>query len=167
MARAKRRAARAPSPASAPAAAPSGSALGPALAILAFVAFVYAPVRNHAFVNFDDTQYVSENPNVSGGLTARAVAWAFTTGYAGNWHPLTWLSHMLDVQLFGLDAGAHHVTSVLLHAANALLLFAVLQRMTGALLRSAFVAALFALHPINVESVAWVAERKNVLSTFF
>src|SRR5262249_21083140 len=95
---------------------------------------------------------------------AEGMRWAFTTGYAGNWHPLTWLSHMLDVQLFGLDAGAHHVASLALHVSSTLLLFALLVRLTGARGRSAFVAALFALHPLHVESVAWVAERKDVLS---
>jgi len=92
---------------------------------------------------------------------------ALTTGHAGNWHPLTWLSHMLDCQLFGVNAGGHHLTSLLLHLANTLLLFGVLRRLTGALWRSALVAALFALHPLHVESVAWVAERKDVLSTLF
>ena len=138
-----------------------------ALALVAAIAIVFAPVVRHGFVNFDDPQYVSENPFVTGGLTLRGISWAFTTGYAGNWHPLTWMSHMLDVQTFGLDAGAHHVTNVVLHAASALLLFVLLHRMTGAPGRSWFVAALFAVHPLHVESVAWVAERKDVLSTLF
>jgi tetratricopeptide (TPR) repeat protein len=137
------------------------------LGLAAATVIVYAPVRQHEFLNFDDTQYVSENPAVAGGLTGPGVSWAFTTRHAGNWHPLTWLSHMLDVELWGLNAGPHHVTSVLLHLASTLLLFRLLHRMTGALLRSAFVAALFALHPLHVESVAWVAERKDVLSTLF
>ena len=128
---------------------------------------MYAPVRHHEFVNFDDSQYVSQNPEVTGGLNGRAVSWALTTGHAGNWHPLTWLSHLLDVELFGLDPGRHHLTSVALHLANTLLLFGLLFRMTGALFRSAFVAALFALHPLHVESVAWIAERKDVLSALF
>ncbi|HEY3120909.1 MAG TPA: tetratricopeptide repeat protein [Vicinamibacteria bacterium] len=128
---------------------------------------LYAPVRHHGFVNFDDSQYVSENPSVSAGLTWQGLSWAFTTRHAGNWHPLTWLSHMLDVQLFGLDAGAHHLTSLALHVANTLLLFGLLHAMTGALVRSAFVAALFGVHPLHVESVAWVAERKDVLSALF
>jgi tetratricopeptide (TPR) repeat protein len=140
---------------------------GLALGIVLSVALVYAPVRHHAFVNFDDTQYVAENAHVSAGLTRNAVEWAFTTTHAGNWHPLTWLSHMLDVQLFGLDAGAHHVMNVFLHAANALLLFWLWLRMSGALGRSAFVAAVFAVHPLHVESVAWIAERKDVLSACF
>jgi protein O-mannosyl-transferase len=104
---------------------------------------------------------------VTDGLTLRGVSWAFTTGYAGNWHPLTWISHMLDVQVFGLDAGPQHVTNVVLHAASALLLFALLYGMTGAPGRSWFVAALFAVHPLHIESVAWIAERKDVLSTLF
>jgi protein O-mannosyl-transferase len=128
---------------------------------------VYAPVRQHGFVNFDDPQYVSENPQVSAGLTRQGVWWAFTTAHAGNWHPLTWLSHMIDVELFGLDAGRHHLTSAFLHLVSTLLLFGVLQAVTGAVLRSAFVAALFAVHPLHVESVAWIAERKDVLSGLF
>jgi Flp pilus assembly protein TadD len=138
-----------------------------ALALVALIAIVFAPVAWHGFVNFDDPQYVSENPFVTGGLTTRGIAWAFTSGYAGNWHPLTWMSHMLDVQVFGLRPGAHHVMNVLLHTANALLLFALFSRMTGTVGRSWFVAALFAVHPLHVESVAWIAERKDVLSTLF
>jgi len=134
-----------------------------ALAILA----VFAQVRRHGFVNYDDPIYVYKNQNIQSGVTLDSIKWAFTTGHAGNWHPLTWLSHMLDWQLFGDDAGWHHLTNLFLHIANTLLLFAVLKRMTHALWRSAFVAALFALHPLHVESVAWVAERKDVLSTFF
>jgi tetratricopeptide (TPR) repeat protein len=125
---------------------------------------VYAPVRQHEFVNFDDPQYVSENPAVSRGLTWDGVSWAFRTGHAGNWHPLTWLSHMMDVELYGLDAGGHHLTSALIHLVNTLLLFGLLHAMTGTVVRSAFVAGLFAVHPLHVESVAWVAERKDVLS---
>jgi protein O-mannosyl-transferase len=138
-----------------------------ALAIVAAVAIVFAPVARHGFVNFDDPQYVSENPFISDGLTLRGISWAFTTGYAGNWHPLTWISHMLDVQVFGLSAGAHHVMNVVLHTASALLLFLLLYRMTSAIGRSWFVAALFAVHPLHVESVAWIAERKDVLSALF
>jgi protein O-mannosyl-transferase len=138
-----------------------------ALAIVVAVVIVFAPVARYGFVNFDDPQYVSENPFISDGLTLRGVSWAFTTGYAGNWHPLTWISHMLDVQVFGLNAGAHHLMNVVLHTASALLLFVPLYRMTGAMGRSWFVAALFAVHPLHVESVAWVAERKDVLSTLF
>ncbi len=125
------------------------------------------PVVRCDFINLDDHNYVVENPVVQAGLTWKTVAWAFTTGRCGNWHPLTWLSHMLDVQLFGLNPGGHHLTSLLLHTADTLLLFFLLKQMTGALWRSAFVAALFAVHPLHVESVAWVSERKDVLSTFF
>jgi hypothetical protein len=137
------------------------------LVLAALTVAVYAPVGRFDFVQLDDPAYVTENPHVLGGLTLDGLAWAFTTGHAANWHPVTWLSHMLDVQLFGVDAGAHHLTSVALHAANTLLLFGLLALLTGALWRSALVAALFAVHPLHVESVAWVAERKDVLSAFF
>jgi tetratricopeptide (TPR) repeat protein len=125
------------------------------------------PQTGRDFITYDDSFYLTENAQVQQGLTWEGVAWALRTGTAGNWHPLTWLSHMLDVQLFGLNAGWHHLTSLLLHTANAVLLFLLLQRMTGAAWRSAFVAALFALHPLHVQSVAWAAERKDVLSAFF
>lgn len=128
---------------------------------------VYWQVHNYGFVNYDDLTYVSKNQNIKSGITWESVKWAFATGHAGNWHPLTWISHMLDWRLFGTDAGWHHLTSLFLHIANALLLFAVLRRMTNTLWRSAFVAAAFALHPLHVESVAWITERKDVLSTFF
>ena len=124
-------------------------------------------VRGHGFVNFDDDSYVTENPRVLRGLSAASVGWALTDASTPNWQPVTWLSHMLDVQAFGLDAGKHHRTSLWIHAANVVLLFLLLCRMTGALWRSAFVASLFALHPLHVESVAWIAERKDVLSTCF
>ncbi len=128
---------------------------------------VYMQVLDHGFLNFDDTQYVTENSHVNKGLTHEGVIWAFTQPYASNWHPLTWLSHMLDFELYGLNPSSHHLTSLFFHIANTLLLFGVLLKMTGALWRSGMVAALFALHPLNVESVAWIAERKNGLSTFF
>ena len=128
---------------------------------------VFWALKNNEFVNLDDNVYVTENLYVQAGLTFKGLSWAFTTTHASNWHPLTWLSHMLDCQLFGLKPTGHHLTSLLLHIVNTLLLFLVLRRMTGALWRSSFVAALFALHPLHVESVAWVAERKDVLSTFF
>jgi len=127
----------------------------------------YASVAHLGFVDYDDGEYVSANPNIAAGLTWSAIRWAFTTGYFANWHPLTWISHMVDVQLFGLNGGAHHLTNLVLHVANTLLLFVLLTKMTGAVGRSAFVAALFAVHPMHVESVAWVAERKDVLSTAF
>ena len=128
---------------------------------------VYRQVLSHEFVNYDDLSYVSKNPHIQTGLTLEGIVWSFTSTRAGNWHPLTWLSHMLDIEFYGLNPGGHHFTNVLFHIANTLLLFLVFRRMTGDLWRSAFVAALFALHPLHVESVAWVAERKDVLSTFF
>ncbi len=127
---------------------------------------VYLPALHHGFVEYDDQQYVTDNPRVQAGLTWNGLVWAFGF-HAGNWHPLAWLSHMLDCQLYGTRAGGHHLTSVLLHVANTLLLFSVLHRMTNALWRSAAVAALFAWHPLHVESVAWVSERKDVLCAFF
>jgi tetratricopeptide (TPR) repeat protein len=135
--------------------------------LAAGTALLFAHVAVHPFIYFDDNRYLTENPVVQAGLTWHGLGWAFTTLHASNWHPLTWLSHMLDVQLFGMNPGAHHLVNVAFHAANAALLFAVLARMTGARGRSAFVAVLFAVHPLHVESVAWVAERKDVLSTFF
>ena len=127
---------------------------------------VYWQVGNHEFVNYDDDVYVTENRHVQDGLTLEGIVWSVTAAHASNWHPLTWLSHMLDCQIYGLNPGWHHLTNLLFHIVNTLLLFLVLRRMTGDLWRSAFVAALFALHPLHVESVAWVAERKDVLSTF-
>jgi len=127
----------------------------------------YLPAVRNGFVNLDDKDYVTENPMVTRGVTWSGIQWAFTTLHASNWHPLTWLSHMLDCALFRLNPSGHHLVNVLLHGANAGLLFALWWRMTGALWRSAMVAALFAWHPLHVESVAWVAERKDVLSTFF
>jgi protein O-mannosyl-transferase len=137
--------------------------IGGALALL--TVGVYWPVRQCEFVNYDDPLYVSANAHVLPGLTWPGVQWAFTTGWTGNWHPLTWISHMADCQWYHLQPAGHHLTNVLLHVANTLLLFGVLRGMTGALWRSALVAALFAWHPMHVESVAWVAERKDVLST--
>jgi protein O-mannosyl-transferase len=140
---------------------------GVALLLVVSVAVVYWQSRSFAFVNYDDPVYVTGNSHVLGGMTLDGVKWAFTTTHDANWFPLTWLSHMLTVQLFGLNPGAHHLVNVFLHAVNTFLLLMVLFRMTGALWRSALVAALFALHPLHVESVAWVAERKDVLSAFF
>ncbi len=134
------------------------------LAILA----LYWPLTRYGFVNFDDDEYVTANPHVVHGITVSAVKWAFTTGHASNWHPVTWLSHMLDCQLFGArNAGAMHLVNILFHAANSVLLFLLLRRATGSEWRSLGVAALFAFHPLHVESVAWIAERKDVLSTCF
>ena len=127
---------------------------------------VYAPVREFEFIQVDDPAYVTENPQVMAGLTASGIGWAITATHAANWHPLTWVSHMIDVELFGLNAGAHHVMNLGFHVASALLLFGWLTYTTSAIGRSFFVAALFALHPLHVESVAWIAERKDVLSTF-
>lgn len=137
------------------------------LGIVVAVAAVYARVLDFDFVNYDDPGYVTENRMVQRGLTPEGLVWAFTTDAMVGWQPLTWLSHMLDRELYGPDPAGHHATSVLLHALNALLVFLVLRSLTGAVWRSAIVAALFALHPLRVESVAWVAERKDVLSVFF
>jgi tetratricopeptide (TPR) repeat protein len=129
--------------------------------------FVFGQTRAFQFINFDDNEYVFKNAQVARGLTMEGIVWAFTHVYAANWHPLTWLSHMVDSQLYGLNPAGHHLTNVFLHAATAVLLFLILRNMTGALWRSAFVAAVFAIHPLRVESVAWVAERKDVLSGLF
>jgi protein O-mannosyl-transferase len=135
--------------------------------LIAITLFVYAPSWHYGFLSYDDPLYVSGNVEVSHGLTGRGVLWAFTAGHAANWHPLTWLSHMLDVQFYGMVAERHHLTNVLFHIANALLLFWLLCRTTNAWRRSAMVAFLFAVHPLHVESVAWIAERKDVLSALF
>ncbi len=134
--------------------------------IMAILA-VYWQVVGCGFINLDDNHYIIENYHVKQGLNLKAIKWAFTTMYFSNWHPLTWLSYMLDYQLSGMHAGMYHVENVIFHILNTLLLFLVLNRMTKATWKSAFVAALFALHPIHVESVAWISERKDVLSTFF
>ncbi|MEE8412336.1 MAG: tetratricopeptide repeat protein [Acidobacteriota bacterium] len=128
---------------------------------------VYVQVGGHDFVNLDDFDYVSENPQVNRGLSWQGVRWAFTAQHSANWHPLTTLSHMLDVQLFGLDPGPMHLVNVLFHLLNTVLLFRLLHGATGSTWRTAVVAGLFALHPLHVESVAWISERKDVLSTFF
>jgi Tfp pilus assembly protein PilF len=138
-----------------------------AVILITVTCAVFSPVLTHQFILYDDTSYVTENAVVGAGLTWRGVTWAFTTTFTGNWHPLTWLSHMADVQLFGMVPRWHHLMNLVLHLINTALLFVVLRAMTGALWRSAAVAALFALHPLHVESVAWVAERKDVLSTMF
>ena len=128
---------------------------------------VFGRVFHHDFVDYDDQDYVTENPHIQAGLTWEAVRWAFGEAHAANWIPLTWISHMLDCQLFGLNPGWHHLTNLLLHTANTLLLFLILKRMTSVVLPGGAVALLFAIHPLHVESVAWVSERKDVLSTFF
>ncbi|HEY1263981.1 MAG TPA: hypothetical protein VGF06_10675, partial [Terriglobales bacterium] len=128
---------------------------------------VYNPVSSHPFVNYDDDRYVTDNPHVRGGLSWDTVRWAFTTSAEANWHPLTWISHALDCQVFRLNPAGPHYVNLLLHALNAVILFLLLSRVTGRAGPSLAVAALFALHPMNVESVAWIAERKNLLSMFF
>jgi tetratricopeptide (TPR) repeat protein len=137
------------------------------LALIAINIVIYAPTLQHGFSNYDDPFYVRDNTEVSHGLTGQGVIWAFTATHAANWHPLTWLSHMLDVQLFGMNAGRHHIANILLHIINSILLFWVLRRTTGAWFQSALVAFLFAVHPLHVESVAWISERKDVLCAFF
>ncbi len=139
--------------------------LGVLLAIATFV--VYLPVDHHPFVNYDDMVYVVNNPHIQSGLDWDTISWAFTTFYQFNWHPLTWISHAIDVQMFQLEPGGHHVINLLLQIVNVLLLYWVLMRATGYVGRSAMVAGLFALHPVNVESVAWISERKNLLSMMF
>src|ERR1041385_7278734 len=135
---------------------------------LAVVTFgIYVQVIGHQFITLDDPTYIQENPMVNRGVTSAGLVWAFTTFYATNWHPLTWISHMIDCQLFGMNAGRHLLVNALIHAANTLLVFWFLFRTTHARWPSAFVAALFALHPLHVESVAWASERKDTLSTFF
>ena len=131
------------------------------------ILIVYGQAIHFDFNNYDDNLYVTENQQVQAGLTVRGLGWAFTTGHASNWHPLTWLSHMLDYELYGLNPMGHHWTNIQIHIANSILLFLLLNIMTGAIWRSGFVAALFALHPLHVESVAWVAERKDLLCAFF
>ena len=137
------------------------------LLLVALTLAFYNPIAHNRFVDFDDSSYIVTNPQVQAGLTWSTVKWSFTTFREGNWHPLTWLSHALDCQLFHLNPVGHHYVNLLLHAANAMLLFLLLQRATGFTWQSLLVAALFALHPVNVESVAWAAERKNVLSMLF
>jgi tetratricopeptide (TPR) repeat protein len=136
-------------------------------ALVAVTLVAYEPVRHNGFVSYDDGAYITKNPNVTGGIIRDSVIWAFTKSHSGNWHPLAWLSHMLDCHFWGLEPSWHHFVSLLLHVVNSLLVFWVLMKMTGATWASAFVAAAFALHPLQVESVAWAAERKTVLSGLF
>ena len=145
----------------------SRPALAVCFALVVANLLIYAPVRQFAFTNTDDPVYVTDQPNVLGGLSWASVKWALTDANVPYWHPLTFLSHMLDVELYGTNAAGHHLTSVLLHVACAVMLFALLLKMTGAFWRSAIVAGLFSLHPLRVESVAWIAERKDVLSALF
>ena len=137
------------------------------LAIAAITSAAYVKLPQSGFINFDDDCYVSSNSIVRNGITLTGVKWAFSTFFQGTWHPLTWLSHMLDCQLFGTDPGWHHLTNLILHILNSVLLFVILKTATGSIRKSAFVAAVFAVHPVHTESVAWVSERKDVLSTFF
>src|SRR5579884_2712122 len=137
------------------------------LVLAVFTLLIYNNVTHYDFINFDDDQYVTNNRHVQAGLSWQTVQWAFRSTDAANWHPVTWLSHALDYQLFHMNPAGHHYVNVLLHAMNAILIFLLLRWATGFAWRSATVAALFALHPLNVESVAWVAERKNVLCTLF
>jgi len=135
------------------------------LSLIIGIVVIYIKVQHFDFVGFDDEVYVTENYYVQKGVSLEGVKWAFTTFHAANWHPITWLSHMLDYDLYGLNPAGHHWTNVEFHIANTILLFFIVFRMTGALWKSAIVAAFFALHPLHVESVAWVSERKDVLST--
>jgi tetratricopeptide (TPR) repeat protein len=137
------------------------------ICLVAAIIALYWPVYSYNFVKYDDGEYVTANTNIQSGLNGKSFCWAFTTGHSSNWHPITWLSLTLDYQLFKGWAGGYHLTNVLFHIANTILLFYILMRMAGAVWPSAFVAAAFALHPLHVESVAWIAERKDVLSTFF
>jgi tetratricopeptide (TPR) repeat protein len=144
-----------------------GRTIALCLGLAAVTWLVFGQTLFHDFVNYDDGTYVYDNPIVTRGLTPHGLGWAFTHEHARNWHPLTTISHMLDVQFFGAHAGGHHFTNVLLHTVAVILLFLILSDMTGAVARSAFIAAVFAIHPLHVESVAWVAERKDVLSAVF
>jgi tetratricopeptide (TPR) repeat protein len=137
------------------------------ICLVAAIIAIYWPVYRYDFAKYDDDKYVTKNINIQSGINPRFIRWAFTTGYFSYWHPITWISHAIDYQLFKNWGGGHHLTNVFFHIANTLVLFYVLMRMTGAVWPSAFVAAIFALHPLHVESVAWIAERKDVLSTFF
>ncbi len=138
-----------------------------ALALFAAIWIAFAPALNHAFLNHDDPEYLTENPNVLAGLTPTGAVWAFTHTHSANWHPVTWLSHMLDVELYGTEPRGHHATNILIHAATTVILFGWLLGLTRALLPSLLVAVLFGLHPLRVESVAWISERKDVLAAFF
>ncbi len=144
-----------------------GPDIGICLFLFVVILAVYGQINTHDFIGYDDDKYVTENIHVIQGLSLKNLVWAFQSTHASNWHPLAWLSHMLDVELFGMNPGAHHMTNVFFHILNSLLLFVVLRKMAAHLWPSAVVALLFALHPLHVESVAWVAERKDVLSTFW
>src|SRR6266699_3503333 len=142
-------------------------ALGVCIILVAITWVVFGQTIRYDFVNYDDNEYVYANPAITSGLTLHGITYAFSGRHAKNWHPLTTLSHMLDCQLWGVRAGGHHFTNVVFHTIAVVLLFLVLKQMTGAIWQSAFVAALFAVHPLRVESVAWISERKDVLSGLF
>jgi len=146
---------------------PISAAIGAASIILIATVASYWGVWQNDFINLDDNEYITDNTQVQAGLSWKGIIWAFTTTHVSNWHPITWLSHMLDCELYGLNPAGHHLTNLLFHIVNALLVFWIFKRMSGHLWRSAFIAGLFALHPLHVESVAWVSERKDVLSTLF
>jgi Flp pilus assembly protein TadD len=137
------------------------------IALCVITLAVYMQVGNHQFLGFDDNDYVTSNPHVTSGISYKNIVWAFTSIEAANWHPITWLSHMADVQIYGVNPRGHHITNVIIHSVSSVLLLLLLLRITGSLWQSSWVAALFALHPLHVESVAWVAERKDVISAFF
>src|SRR5260370_22577603 len=137
------------------------------LLLIAVTLLLYAPLKENKFINYDDPGYVTSNVRVQEGLSVKNLVWAFKTTSLANWHPLTWIVYQLDCQLFGLNPAGHHLTNLLLHVINLVVLFLLLHRGTGALWRSSLMAALFALHPLNVESVAWAADLKNLLSTLF
>lgn len=137
------------------------------LILLVLIFFVFFQTRTHDFINYDDETYITSNPHIAKGLNVQNMIWAFSTSYASNWHPLTWISHMMDIQIYGMNPGAHHFTNMLFHILNSFLIFFLFRKMTGEFWKSCFLAVLFAIHPLHVESVAWVAERKDVLSTFF
>jgi protein O-mannosyl-transferase len=135
--------------------------------LVLLIVAAFEPLRHNDFIDYDDQTYILLNHHILSGITYESLTWALTSGYAGNWHPLTWLSHMIDIELFGLNAAGHHIHNLVLHIASVVLLFLILRAMTGTLWRSAFVAIIFGIHPLRVESVAWTAERKDVLCTFF
>lgn len=135
--------------------------------ITVLIVAVYGSSLQNEFINFDDPEYITQNPYIASGLTMSSVTWAMIAGYSANWHPLTWISHAIDIQLFGFNPAGHHLVNVLFHGANSLLLLALLARITGKPWRSGVVALLFAIHPLHVESVAWASQRKDVLATFF
>src|SRR5437667_4780751 len=141
--------------------------LGACVFLVAITWLVFGQTLRYGFVNYDDSEYVYANPTIASGVSVHGLIHTFSSKHAGNWHPLTSMSHMLDCQLWGLHAGGHHLTNIVLHTIAVILLFLVMRQMTGAIWKSAFVAAVFAIHPLHVESVAWISERKDVLSAVF